>query len=147
MNWEWHSLCCSRYYNLKVMKAAVTLAVLFFLALTPAFGQADIINNIKDAIKAGSAREISVHLNQTVDVTLEGNIENYSRTQAEYQLKEFFQQYPPSTFQIVHQGASKAGMPYAIGQYVSGESTFRVWIRIKQISEEYKIHEISFIKE
>lgn len=117
------------------------------LASFSAFGQADIINNIKEAIKAGSAREISQNFYQTVDVTLEGNIESYSKTQAEYQLKEFFQKYPPTSFSIVHQGASKAGMPYAIGQFISNDNTFRVWIRIKKSSEKFMIHEISFIKE
>lgn len=129
------------------MKFAVTLSVFVFMAVAPAFGQSEIMNKVKEAVKAGSAKEISQHFYQTVDVTLEGNIESYSKTQAEYQLKEFFQQYPPTNFMIVHQGASKAGMPYAIGQYLSGDNTFRVWIRIKKNNETYMIHEISFIKE
>lgn len=129
------------------MKRAVTIFTLMILASFSAYAQADIINNVKEAIKAGSAREISQHFYQIVDVTLESSIESYSKTQAEYQLKEFFQKYPPSSFSIVHQGASKAGMPYAIGQYLSGEDTFRVWIRIKKGTEKYMIHEISFIKE
>lgn len=117
------------------------------LAIGPAFSQAETINKVKEAIKAGSAKEISQHFYQTIDVTLEGDIQNYSKTQAEYVLKEFFQKYPPSSFMIVHQGASKAGMPYAIGQYISGENTFRVWLRIKKSDNAYLIHEISFIKE
>ena len=129
------------------MKIAVSLLVICGMWSVPAFAQSDIMNSVKEAIKAGSAKEVSQHFYQTVDVTLEGNIESYSKTQAEYQIKEFFQKYPPTSFMIVHQGASKAGMPYAIGQYLSNEETFRVWIRIKKGNEKYMIHEISFIKE
>lgn len=129
------------------MKFLFSLLVLLSTTAGTAFSQAETINQIKEAIKAGSAKEISEHFHQTIDVTLEGDIKNYSKTQAEYVLKEFFQKFPPSSFLIVHQGASKAGMPYAIGQYVSGEDTFRVWLRIKKADPEFFIHEISFIKE
>ena len=129
------------------MKFLVSSCILIMMAVAPSFGQSEIITNIKEAIKAGSAKEVSQHFYQTVDVSLEGTIHSYSRTQAEYQLKEFFQKYPPASFIIVHQGASKAGMPYAIGQFLSGGDTFRVWIRIKENNNKYMIHEISFIKE
>jgi hypothetical protein len=131
------------------MMKLLTSSFIFILLLASisVYGQSDIMNKVKEAIKAGSAKEVSQHFYQTVDVTLEGNIESYSKTQAEYQLKEFFQKYPPASFMIVHQGASKAGMPYAIGQYICGEDSFRVWLRIKKSNEKYMIHEISFIKE
>lgn len=130
------------------MKHLLIISGLLILSISSAFAQAEEINKIKDAIKAGSAKEMSVHFNDDLDMTLEGDVHNYSKTQAEYALKEFFINYPPSSFMVVHQGASKAGMPYAIGQYISGEDTFRVWLRIKKTgTNPYRIHEISFIKE
>lgn len=136
------------FQSLKLlMKFILNLFFLFLISIGSAFSQAEAINDIKESIKAGSAKEISQHFHQTIDVTLEGDINNYSKTQAEYVLKEFFQKYPPSTFMVVHQGASKAGMPYAIGQYSSGDHIFRVWIRIKKTGDSFLIHEISFIKE
>lgn len=129
------------------MKFLLNLFFWSIIAVAPAYSQAETINDIKEAIKAGSAKEISQYFHQTIDVTLEGDINNYSKTQAEYVLKEFFQKYTPSSFMIVHQGASKAGMPYAIGQYTSGDNIFRVWIRIKKTDDSFLIHEISFIKE
>lgn len=110
-------------------------------------GQGEIINDVKEAIKTGSSKEIAKFLNQNVDVTLEGEMQSYSKTQAEYVLKDFFKNNPPSSFTIVHQGASKGGLPYAIGQYMSKDDTYRVWLRIKNTSNKYLIHEISFIKE
>jgi hypothetical protein len=122
---------------------------IFILVLvnTTLFAQGEIIDDVKNAIKTGSSKEISKFLNSNVDVTLEGNLKSYSKTQAEFVLKDFFKANPPSSFTIVHQGSSKGGLPYAIGQYTSGANNFRVWMRIKNTGGNYLIHEISFIKE
>jgi len=86
-------------------------------------------------------------LNNNVDVTIDGNVDSYSKTQAEFALRDFFKNNPPSSFTIVHQGSSKGGLPYAIGQYLTNNETYRVWMRIKKTDGRYLIHEISFIKE
>lgn len=111
------------------------------------YGQADIISDVKEALKIGASKEISRFLHQNIDLTINGKMDTYSKTQAEYVLKEFFKSNPPSSFVIVHQGASKGGSPYATGQYMSGNDTFLVWVRIKKASDKYLIHEMSFIKE
>ena len=109
--------------------------------------QGDIVNDVRESIKAGSSKELAKYLNNTVDVTMDGDMGTYSKTQAEFILRDFFKENPPSSFTIVHQGASKGGLPYAIGQYLSADRTFRVWMRIKNTGDRYLIHEISFIKE
>ncbi|MDH5474787.1 MAG: DUF4783 domain-containing protein [Cyclobacteriaceae bacterium] len=119
-----------------------------FLLSSVCFAQADIINDVKEAIKLGASKEIVRYLNANVDITINGNMDSYSRTQAEFVLKEFFKKNPPSSFVIVHQGASKGGSPYATGQYAStNENVYLVWVRIKKINNTFLIHEMSFIKE
>ncbi len=120
---------------------------LFILSISSAFGQKETIEDVRNAIKTGSSKELAKHISSTVDVTLDESIQSYSRTQAEYVFKDFFKNNPPSSFTIVHQGSSKGGLPYAIGQYLSNGDTYRVWMRIKNAGERYLIHEISFIKE
>ncbi|MBL6449709.1 DUF4783 domain-containing protein [Fulvivirga sp. 29W222] len=133
---------------MKFITGRILLSVAFVLLITNlGFAQGEIINDVKEAIKTGSSKEIAKFLNQSVDVTLDGNMQSYSKTQAEYVLKDFFKNNPPSSFTIVHQGASKGGLPYAIGQYISKGDTYRVWVRIKDTGSKYLIHEISFIKE
>ena len=111
------------------------------------WAQDDIISNVRDAIKTGSSREIVKLLDENIDMTLDGKMKNYSKAQAEFILKDFFKENPPSSFTIVHQGASKSGLPYAIGEYISNNDTYRVWVRVKKTKEDFLIHEISFIKE
>ncbi len=128
----------------------ISLIVLCGALLTGvrAFSQTDgIIDQVKESIKAGSAKELSKYFNQAVDVTIEGKPENFSKAQAEFVLRDFFKAHPPSEFNIIHQGSSKGGQPFAIGQYKSGSETYRVWMKIKTTGKEQLIQEISFVKE
>lgn len=109
--------------------------------------QTDVINQVKETIKAGSAKELSRYLNQTVDVTIDGAVQSYSKPQAEFVLRDFFKQHPPAEFSIIHQGSSKGGQPFAIGQYKSGTDTYRVFMKIKSLGNQQLVHEISFVKE
>lgn len=126
----------------------IVLVLGLMLLNTVSYAQADIINDVKEAIKLGSSKEIVKYLNSTIDITIDGNLDSYSRAQAEFVLKDFFKKNPPSSFTIVHQGASKGGSPYATGQYSStNQNIYLVWVRIKKINEKFLIHEMSFIKE
>lgn len=109
--------------------------------------QTDVIGQLKETIKAGSAKELSKYLYQTVDVTIEGNLQSYSKAQAEFVFRDFFRQHPPAEFSIIHQGSSKGGQPFAIGQYKSGTETYRVFMKIKSTNNLQLLHEISFSKE
>ncbi len=120
-----------------------------FLALSTqlVWAQAEIFSPIKDALKTGSAKEMVKHLNQSVDINLEGEINTYSKAQGEFVLRDFFKKYPVSDFTIEHTGSSKSGLQYAIGNYKSSNDQFNVLIRVKQSGTVYLIHEISFVKE
>jgi hypothetical protein len=109
--------------------------------------QSDVIGQIKETIKAGSAKELSKYLNQTVDVTIEGKVDSFSKPQAEFVFRDFFKQHPPSEFSIIHQGSSKGGQPFAIGQYKSGSEVYRVFMKIKVANNQQLLQEISFSKE
>lgn len=132
--------------KIKIGKYVLSIGLLI-LMIGNTYAQADIISDVKDALKIGASKELSRFLNKNIDLTINGKMDTYSKTQAEYVLKDFFKNNPPSSFIIVHQGASKGGSPYATGQYMSGSKTFLVWVRIKKVADKYLIHEMSFIKE
>jgi hypothetical protein len=121
--------------------------VILILAWQLAFAQSDIFAPIRDAIKAGSAKEAVKSFNQSLDINLEGEIKTYSKTQSEFVLRDFFKKHPPTDFTIVHTGASKGGLQYAIGNMKSNNETYNVLIRVKQSGNSYLVHEISFVKE
>jgi hypothetical protein len=107
----------------------------------------EVIDQVKETIKTGSAKELSKYLNPSVDVTIEGKLDTYSKAQAEFVLRDFFKAHPPNEFSIIHQGQSKGGQPFAIGQYKSGNDTYRVWMKIKAVNREQLVQEISFVKQ
>ncbi|MBX2965005.1 MAG: DUF4783 domain-containing protein [Cyclobacteriaceae bacterium] len=107
----------------------------------------NVVDLVKESIKAGSAKELAKYLNTSVDVTIDNKPETYSRAQAEFVLRDFFKANPPSEFNIIHQGSSKGGQPFAIGQYKSGGNTFRVWMKIRISGNQSLVQEISFVKE
>ncbi|MBX2944411.1 MAG: DUF4783 domain-containing protein [Cyclobacteriaceae bacterium] len=107
----------------------------------------NVVDQVKESIKAGSAKELAKYLNASVDVTIDGKPETYSKAQAEFVLRDFFKANPPAEFNIIHQGQSKGGQPFAIGQYKSGANTFRVWMKIRVAGNQSLVQEISFVKE
>lgn len=132
--------------KLNRLKTFIVFAVLT-LQVFASKGQSDVIYQVRETIKAGSSKELSKHLFQTVDVTIEGKVQSYSKAQAEFIFRDFFRQHPPSEFNIIHQGSSKGGQPFAIGQYKSGDETFRVFMKIRSVNKQQLLHEISFSKE
>lgn len=130
------------------MRSKIYLIQLFFLLISAgAFGQSDIINQVKETIKAGSAKELSRYLNNTVDVTIEGNVQSYSKAQAEFVLRDFFKQHPPNEVNIIHQGQSKAGQSFAILQYKSGADTYRIFMKVKGNGNAQFLDDIRFTRE
>lgn len=121
--------------------------IAFSMASLEVFGQNDLFEPISEVIKAGSSKEMARFLNQNLDINIEGGVKTYSKAQAEFVLRDFFKKYPPASFNIVHTGASKGGLQFAIGRYVSGPHNFSVLMRVKKIDADYLIHEISFVKE
>lgn len=133
---------------MKVNRLYVLLvSVYLYLQVFSVYAQTDVIGQVKETIKAGSAKELSKYLYQAIDVTIEGNPQSYSKAQAEFVFRDFFKQHPPSEFTIIHQGSSKGGQPFAIGQYKSGADTYRVFMKIKATNSQQLLHEISFSKE
>ena len=132
--------------KLNRLKAFIVFCVLT-LQVFASNGQSEVISQVKETIKAGSAKELSRYLFQTVDVTIDGKVQSYSKAQAEFVFRDFFRQHPPAEFNIIHQGSSKGGQPFAIGQYKSADETFRVFMKIKSVNKQQLLHEISFSKE
>ncbi len=116
-------------------------------SIQPLQAQADVINNVRDALKSGSSRELSKYLNNTVEISINGEQTSYSRNQAEFVLKEFFTKYPPKDFRYVHQGSSKEGVKYTIGTLVHERGEFRVVMLIKQFGGSYLVDKIDFNRE
>lgn len=127
----------------KILLIAINILLFTYLALA----QEDVMTNIKTQLKKGDAKEVSRYLNDMVEISISGEKGSYSKTQAEFVLKDFFKRNPPFDYQKIHQGSSKEGLNYMIGKYTCSEGSFRVYIVVKQFKGNYLIDTIDFSKE
>ena len=106
-----------------------------------------IFTPMKEAVKAGDASELAKYMNTSIDLNLEGEVNTYSKAQAEFVLRDFFKKHTPNDFSIVHTGSSKGGLQFAIGKYQSGADNYNVLMRVREVGKAFLIHEMSFTKE
>ncbi|MCS7019495.1 MAG: DUF4783 domain-containing protein [Cytophagales bacterium] len=149
------------------MYATKLLACFFVLSLTVAAlithqakAQAETITDAaKTAIRTGDSKELARYFNSLVELKIhdanvsKANSKDYSKTQAEYILREFFRDNPPQSFEYIHQGASREGnLRYTIGKYVCRDRnnkavSFRVFMKLKQQNGSFVIDAIDFSKD
>ncbi len=132
-----------------IIKKIFLIAVCYLILITPgsAHAQDEVINSVRTAIKAGSSRELGRYLNNVVELSINGEKSSYSKTQAEFVLKDFFNKYPPRDFRYTHQGSSRDGLKYAIGTYTYDQGTFMIYMVIKQFGGDYRVDIINFSTE
>lgn len=109
--------------------------------------QGEAFGAVRSALRNASSRELSQYFGATVGLSFDDNRQNYSATQAEFVMKDFFAKTAPSSFEIVHQGASQSGVPYAIGKYNSKSGPYRVFIKMKNSNGALRIDTMDFTKE
>ncbi len=131
----------------KITFGFILFVAWFMLSASSILAQNQTVEQVKLVLEVGSSSELGKYLNAKVDLNIDGKEGTYSHSQAEGVLKNYFKENPPKSFQINHEGASENGLIYAIGEYKTANGSFRVWIRLKKINEQFKIHEMSFVKE
>lgn len=107
----------------------------------------DALGAVKNALRNGSAKETAALFGPTVELGVDGNKQSYSQTQAEFVVRDFFAKNPPVSFEFVHEGASDAGTPYAIGRYATKTAAYRVFIKLKAQKTGLLIDNLDFTKE
>ena len=133
------------------MKRSLLLFFLFFVILSidnhQAHAQSTVINNVRAALRAGSSKELAKTFNATVELNFDGEKSSYSRTQAEFVIRDFLKKHPPTDFQYIHQGSSKQGLTYVIGKYSFENGSFRVLLYIKKFGDTFAVDLMDFSRE
>jgi hypothetical protein len=135
------------YKKIQPLVISGLLILFIILGILPVMAQENVINNVKTAIKTGSSRELSQYFGSIVELNFDGEKSSYSKSQAEFVLKDFFKKNPPTDFEYIHQGSSKQGFRYVIGKYTIENSSFRIWILFKKDNDQYFVDTIDFTRE
>ncbi|MCG8473945.1 MAG: DUF4783 domain-containing protein [Cytophagales bacterium] len=96
------------------------------------------------AISTSSAKEIVKLTGPVIELNLEGQKVTCKQAEALGRLRTFFQKYPVSSFEFVHEGKSPNGQIFLIGQYKTGQKKFRVHVLLEAHSSRYLVKVLSF---
>ncbi len=106
-----------------------------------------VFDQIAITLKAGNAKELAKHFDSNVEITILDKEDVYSKAQAELVVKDFFNKYPPTGFELIHQGASDKSAKYGIGSLVTTKGTFRAYVYVKEKGSVFLIQELRFEEE
>jgi hypothetical protein len=123
------------------------LTLVMQLVSNKSVGQTEALTNTKVSLARADPKSLTRYFNDYVEISFDGEKNSYSKTQAEFVMKDFFKKYPPVSFELIHQGASKEGLRYAIGKYSFSKGSYRVYILIKQFKGNYLIDTLNFSEE
>lgn len=110
---------------------------LFFIAKQNT--KQEIVIKIREAINKADAKAFADKFANNIEITIKRKRKIYSRTQAEFVIKDFFKHYYPKKFDYIIQKPYKKGKRYAIGEYAYSAGTFQFFIIIQKIEGIEKI--------
>lgn len=124
-----------------------SILALFGLVVIGFILKAATFDKVALAIESGNAKEVAKFFGKEVELTMNEEEDVYSRTKAEIQLKNFFTQNDPKSFNVIHNGSSSEGSKYAIGNLKTNNGTFRTYVLIEKKNNQTMIKEMRFERE
>ena len=103
------------------------------------------IDEVVQAMKTGNAAQVARYFDATVEITTPEKSNNYSKSQAEMVLKDFFANNVVKGFEVIHKGQN-AGSQFCIGTLQTKAGLYRTTIYMKQKGDLQLLQEIQFEK-
>jgi hypothetical protein len=129
-----------------MLKINLILFFLFWVSPSVESGSVSQIDPIITAIQGGSSSELARFFNPTISLNINGQQGEYSRNQAEIVLKDFFKKNPPLEFSLVFKNENQSSVSTYIGEYASGQSSYKVFIKVSQVESSFRIYGLDFVK-
>ena len=126
------------------MKTSPGIAIAAFSLFLTSFAFKYSIDDVASAMRAGNAADISKFFDNRVDLSFPDKSDNYSKTQAEMILKDFFASNQVKGFQIKHKGDNKDGSQFCIGLLQTKTRDYRIRFYLKKKGEQQFLQEIVF---
>lgn len=130
-----------------IMKKYLGLLLIACSFLFSSFATIDTleIDDVVVALKSGNASQLSKHFDTRVDITLPDKTDNYSRTQAEMVIREFFNSNGVRNFDLKYK-SDKTGSNYCIGTLQTKSGNYRTTLFMKQKGDKEYLQDLNFQK-
>lgn len=102
----------------------------------------DVSDKVIKNFKEGNAAELSQNFSSSVELSILGAEETYSKTQAEMIMKDFFAKNKPSNFVTTSKGGNDKATKYINGKLETSSGIFKVYILMKNNSGVFLITEL-----
>jgi len=109
-------------------------------------GSQDVFTPIGKYIQAGDYDKLSAWFADNLELDMMGAVNTCTRNQAKLIMKNFFSQYTPKKFNIIHK-SGKAPMKYAVGTLIAGGERFRVILYVKTSDTSSHIEQLKVERE
>ena len=125
------------------MKKTLLFLSAFFITVV-SFAQGG-IDDVISAMKSGNASGVTKYFDNYVDITITDKSSNYSKSQGELIIKDFFTNNGVKSFDVKHKGNSDSG-DYCIGTLQTKNGSYRttVYMRMKgnkQVIQDIRIQQ------
>jgi len=111
-----------------------------FLITLSIFAQGG-IDDVISAMKSGNASGVTKYFDSYVDITMPDKSSNYSKSQGELILKDFFSNNGVKTFEVKHKGNNDNG-DYCIGTLQTKNGNFRTTVYMRMKGDRQVIQDI-----
>jgi hypothetical protein len=126
-----------------IMKKYLGFAIVAVSLVLVSFAPLYSIDDVVAAMRTGNATQLSKYFDTRVDLSLPGKSDNYSKSQAEMILKDFFSNNTVKNFIVKHKGEQN-GSQFCIGLLQTKNGNFRTKFFMKQKGDQQVVQELGF---
>lgn len=137
---------CNFTLILIIILMTVFYAVLTSILLSVYPNQNVPYSGIEDAIEKNDSKRIVDMSKQKIMINVLGSEGVYGHSQAVLILKDFFAKNPGNKFDFTFKGKATTEGVFAIGNYNSRKSTYRVTVHFKKNTGDYKLESFTIEK-
>ncbi|HKK81101.1 MAG TPA: DUF4783 domain-containing protein [Prolixibacteraceae bacterium] len=119
----------------------IVLVLMLLLSMSLAVLGQKVPENVLMGLKTGNAQELSKNFSDNIELVVLENDNVYSKAHAQQIIADFFKDYPPQDFTLIHQGG-KEDASYAIGNLHVKNEKFRVYFLIKSNNGQSLVHQL-----
>ena len=123
------------------MKKTLLFLSAFFITVF-SFAQGG-IDDVISAMKSGNASGVTKYFDNYVDITITDKSSNYSKSQGELIIKDFFAGNTVKSFEVKHKGDNDNG-EYCIGTLQTRNGNYRTTVYMRTKDGKQVIQEIRF---
>lgn len=121
------------------MKKTLLFIPAFLIAIF-SFAQAG-IDDVISALKSGNAAGLTKYFDNYVDITMPDKSSNYSKSQGELIIKDFFTNNGVKNFDLKHKGNNDSG-DYCIGTLQTKNGSYRATVYMRMKGDKQVIQDI-----